>query len=324
MAKRRTLPSISTPIIMASIAVPLAIALLTGWTLVFAGQMADGVAIGWSVWLLVVGVVAFVVIMAVMIMFAIFLGREILEVRRQDSFIDSVTHELKSPLASIKLGLQTLGREGLEEDKRELVRNMMLTDVDRLSAFVDDILQATRLAHGRDRVGLDLSRVDIAALVEECAVRVRERKGLAEGAIRLHVPPGLSVTTDRAALVVVTRNLIDNAVKYSDGDVDVEVVVTGDEEGGVCVEVTDQGIGIEPGELKRVFNRFYRVESETVRSRKGTGLGLFVVSALVRNLGGRVEAHSEGAGTGTTMRVRLPAYQDAEAGSEVVEEPAHG
>lgn len=310
MAKRRTLPSISTPIIMASIAVPLAIALLTGWTLVFAGQMADGVAIGWSVWLLVVGVVAFVVIMAVMIMFAIFLGREILEVRRQDSFIDSVTHELKSPLASIKLGLQTLGRDGLDEDKRELVRHMMLTDVDRLSAFVDDILQATRLAHGLDRVGLDLSRVDISTLVEECAAGVREQKGLADDAIRLQVQPGLSAYTDRAALVVVTRNLIDNAVKYSDEEIDVEVVVKGEPDGGVCLEVSDRGIGIAPGELKRVFHRFYRVESETVRSRKGTGLGLFVVSALVRNLGGRVEASSDGAGKGTTMRVRLPANRE--------------
>ena len=149
MAERRNLPSISTPIIMASIAVPLAMALLVGWTLVFAREIADHGAAAGSVWLLVLGVVAFVTIMTVMVMFTIFLGREILEVRRQDSFIDSVTHELKSPLASIKLGLQTLGREGVPEDKRELLRDMMLGDVDRLSDFVDDILQASRLAHGR-------------------------------------------------------------------------------------------------------------------------------------------------------------------------------
>lgn len=153
---RRHLPSLSTPIIMASIAVPIAVALLTGWTLVFARNLAEGDDVAQNVWLLVLGVIAFMALMSVMIMFAVFLGREILEVRRQDSFIDSVTHELRSPLASLKLGLQTLGREGLPEEKREMMRSMMLDDVDRLSAFVDDILQASRLAHVRDKVGMDL------------------------------------------------------------------------------------------------------------------------------------------------------------------------
>ena len=149
---RRHLPSLSPPLIMASIAVPIAVALLTGWTLVFARNLAEGDDVAQNVWLLVLGVIAFMALMSVMIMFAIFLGREILEVRRQDSFIASVPHELRSPLASLKLGLQTLGREGLPEEKREMMRSMMLDDVDRLSAFVDDILQASRLAHVRDKV----------------------------------------------------------------------------------------------------------------------------------------------------------------------------
>ena len=140
MARRRNLPSLSTPIIMASIAVPIAIALLVGWTLVFAGNLAQGDDIATNVWLLIAGVVAFVALVVQMVMFAVFLGREILEVRKQDSFIDSVTHELKTPLSSIKLGLQTLGRPGLDDDKREYLRDMMLTDVDRLQRFVDDIL----------------------------------------------------------------------------------------------------------------------------------------------------------------------------------------
>lgn len=307
---RRGLPSISVPIVLASVAVPLAIALLVGWTLIFAQNLAGSEdATAQNVWLLVLGSVAFITILTVLVMFAIFLVREILEVRRQNSFIDSVTHELKSPLASIKLGLQTMGRSALPGEKRELLRTMMLGDVDRLSDFIDDVLQASRLAH--DRVGMDLSEVNLADLVDECVDSVAARHHLADEAIRVEIDPDLTVHTDRAALLVVVRNLIDNAVKYSEADVDVLVRAQGADRGGVLLQVTDRGIGIPEKELKRVFHRFYRVPSESVRSRRGTGLGLFVVSALVRNLGGRVEAQSEGPGHGTTMRVSLPAQSAA-------------
>ncbi|MBX3271501.1 MAG: HAMP domain-containing histidine kinase [Sandaracinaceae bacterium] len=307
MARRRkNLPSISTPIIMASIALPIAIALLVGWTLVFAGNLARGDDIATNIWLLVGGVVAFTTLMVQMAMFAIFLGREILEVRRQDSFIDSVTHELKTPLASIKLGLQTLGRPGLDAAKREYLREMMLDDVDRLRRFVDDILQASRLAHDHDRLELQQDEVPLAALVAECAESVCTQHKLAPDAVTVEIDADLVLITDRAALSVVVRNLIDNAVKYSDADA-VEVRVRATEaRRGLLLEVEDRGIGIPRDDLKRVFHRFYRVSAETVRSRKGTGLGLFVVWALVRSLGGQVEAASDGPGRGTTMRVTLP------------------
>ena len=112
--------------------------------------------------------------------------------------------------------------------------------------------------------------------------------------------------SDRAALEVVVRNLIDNAVKYSPGHVEVRIHAKRTDDERVCIEVEDKGIGISSKDLKRVFHRFYRVPEENVRARRGTGLGLFVVSALVRNLGGRVRAMSEGPGHGTTMRVELP------------------
>lgn len=293
---------------MASIAVPIALALLVGWTLVFARNLADGGDVAQNVWLLVLGVVAFVVLMTQMIMFAIFLGREILEVRRQDSFIDSVTHELKSPLSSIKLALQTLEREGLAEEKREMLRQMALGDVDRLSLFVDDILQASRIAHGREPKGVvNLGEVKLAHLACECADSVTQHHGLPEEAVRVNIDDDLAAWTDRAALRVVVRNLIDNAVKYSDEPVAVTVTAEREGDGAVALVVRDQGIGIPEQDLKRVFHRFYRVPDETVRKRRGTGLGLFVVWALVRNLGGRIEARSEGPGTGTTMTVSLPA-----------------
>lgn len=302
---RRNLRSISVPIVLASVTVPLATALLVAWTLIFAQNLAEGHATAQNVWLLILGSAAFIAIMTVLVMFAVFLAREILEVRRQDSFIDSVTHELKSPLASIKLGLQTMARPQIDSEKRELLRSMMLDDVDRLSAFIDDVLQASRLAH--DRVTMQREPVELHTLVEDCAQSVASRHRLEDGAIDNDVDPALTAYTDPAALQVVVRNLIDNAVKYSDR-VEVRVTARVGEDGAVLLEVADRGIGIDAKDIKRVFHRFYRVPTESVRARRGTGLGLFVVSALVRNLGGRVEALSDGGGQGTTMRVRLPPH----------------
>lgn len=286
-------------------------ALLVGWTITFAGNLASGRDIAANVWLLVGGSIAFLMILSVLIMFAVFLVREIIEVRRQDSFIDSVTHELKSPLASIKLGLQTLGRDGLDGAQRELVREMMLGDVDRLTAFIDDVLQASRIAHGLDRIATGTSAFDLGALVREIAPGIAARHKLTGEAVDIQIADDIRVRSDRAALEVVLRNLIDNALKYSEPPAHVEIEAHAWPDGVTSIEVRDRGIGIPPAELKRVFHRFYRVPSEGVRARKGTGLGLFVVSALVRNLGGSVEAESAGEGHGTTIRVRLPASAGA-------------
>lgn len=302
MARRR-IRSISVPITFGAVTVPLSVFLLVGWTTFTARNIAESGDVVANVWLLVLGVISLVVIMSVLVMFSIFLAREILEVRRQDSFIDSVTHELKTPLASIKLCLQTLEREGIPDDKRATLQRMMHADVDRLATFIDDVLQASRLAH--DATGMDVDEVDLATLCASCAEQVRTRHKVAPSGIVVDVDPSLVVWTDHAALEIVVRNLIDNAVKYSGGapDVTVEARSAGDR---VILEVRDRGMGIPKKDLKRIFNRFYRVEDEGVRSRKGTGLGLFVVSALVRNLGGKVEAESEGPGAGALLRVVLP------------------
>jgi signal transduction histidine kinase len=233
------------------------------------------------------------------------LARGIIEVRKQDTFIDSVTHELKSPLASLQLCLETLGREGLEGDAREKLRHMMLQDVDRLHAFIDDVLEANRLSYARPGM-LNLSDVPLSQLTEQCAEAVRARHKLEPQELLIDVDPDLIVTTDRAALEIVVKNLIDNAVKYSKRPARVEVVARRDSDRKVLLEVSDNGIGIDRKNLKRVFHRFYRVEDQEIRQRRGTGLGLFVVWALVKQLGGNVQALSEGRGLGTTMRVELP------------------
>jgi signal transduction histidine kinase len=302
---RRSVRSISVPITFGAVTVPLAAALTVGWTLFLLNRISESGEVAANVWLLVLGLLAFVVIMAVLVMFTIFLAREILEVRRQDSFIDSVTHELKSPLASMKLCLQTLEREGLPEEKRAALRAMMRDDIDRLSSFIDEVLQANRLAHGE--MGVELEVVALRELADRMADGVAARHKVAREKIDVRIPPDLSVYTDRVSMEIVLRNLIDNAVKYSNDHLEITVDAQIDApRKRAVITVRDHGIGIDQADLRRVFNRFFRVASEAVRKRKGTGLGLFVVSALLRNVGGTVSAGSAGEGQGTTFTVWLP------------------
>ena len=306
MARRRKIrSSISIPITLGAITVLLSIALLVGWSFLLGQKITRSADVAGDVWLLVLGALSFVLIIVVLVLFVISLARGIIEVRKQDTFIDSVTHELKSPLASLQLCLETLGREGLEGDAREKLRRMMLEDVDRLRAFIDDVLEANRLSYARPGM-LNLSDVSLAQLVEQCAASVRARHKLGLREVLVDVDPEIIVSTDRAALEIVVKNLIDNAAKYSERPARVEVVARRESNQTVRFEVSDNGIGIDRKDLKRVFHRFYRVEDQEVRERRGTGLGLFVVWALVKQLGGKVQASSEGRGQGTTMRVELP------------------
>lgn len=302
---RRKLRSISTPIILGAVSVPVSIALLVGWTILLAENLAAAEGSAVDVWLLVLGSVGFVVLMAALVLLSVYLALQILEVRRQDGFIDSVTHELKTPLASLKLCLETQARRDMPAQKQEQLRQMMLEDVERLTSFVDDVLHASRLAN-MERVGLNVGTVELREMVDELAARLVQRRRLSEDAIANEVPPGLALQSDPAALGIVMKNLLDNAVKYSGERPAVKVSAERSMRGEVVIEVVDRGIGLLPEDQKRVFHRFFRVASEDVRARKGTGLGLFVVSALVRNLGGQVEARSAGLGKGTTMRLRLP------------------
>ena len=306
MARRRKIrSSISIPITLGAITVLLSIALLAGWSLLLGQKINRSVDIAGDVWLLVLGALSFVLIIVVLVLFVVSLARGIIEVRKQDMFIDSVTHELKSPLASLQLCLETLGREGLDDAAREQLRHMMREDVDRLRAFIDDVLEANRLSYARPGT-LNLSDVPLAELAEQCAQAVRNRHRLGPDEVSIDVDPDLVLTTDRSALEIVVNNLIDNAAKYSDRPARVKVLGRRDSDEKVRLEVSDDGIGIDRKNLKRVFHRFYRVEDQEVRQRRGTGLGLFVVWALVQQLGGEVKAFSQGRGRGTTMRVELP------------------
>ena len=301
--KRR---SISLPIILSSVAVALTIFLLLIWILVIVRnvELLQSTMLG-NIGLLIGGIVSFVAIISVLVLFTVFLVREISEVRRQTSFIDSVTHELKTPLASLQLAVETLARPQLAPDRREQLRVMMLQDVSRLVSLVDGILDASRLLDGREEG--DIGEVVVTELFDEVVVEVLRRHHVNDDIFEFDIDPQLVLFVDPTALRTIVSNLIDNAIKYSDNEPKIHVLARRSEDGrSVEIIVRDKGIGIERRDLKRIFDRFYRVPVEAVRSRHGTGLGLFVVAALVEGLGGRISAESEGLGHGTSVRVALP------------------
>ncbi len=193
MARRR-LSSISAPITVGVVTIALAITLLVGWTILLYTRDLPGQT---DNWLLVMGIISFSLIIIGLLFFVVVLVRTMLEARRHVSFIDSVTHELKSPLASLRLLLETQARPGVSEAQRTQMRRMMLSDVERLTAFIDDVLVANRIEHG-GRVG-ELTRVRLADLGQRCASRV-EARHQSPGSIQVEVPPEVSVVTDVTAL----------------------------------------------------------------------------------------------------------------------------
>lgn len=310
MAGRPT-RSISGPIIWGSVSATLTVVLLIGWIYLIVKNQEVTQQWAANLWLLVGGIISLIAIMTVLILFSVFLAKQVLEIRRQTTFIDSVTHELRSPLASIRLGLQTLGREGLAPTQREQLREMMLDDTERLAAFINDILEATRLEYGK--AGQLIGRVTVLDLVERCTATVTRRHKVDPTMVTIDIDPSLELRTDATALETVLKNLLDNAIKYSGEVKEVHVEARLREDGKVHVEVRDQGIGIPALALRRIFDRFYRVDEEEVRARRGTGLGLFVVNALVRDMGGKLTAHSDGLGRGARMTVLLPSNRKGDA-----------
>lgn len=299
--KRR---SLSTPIILSSISVALSIALLVGWILVMWRNIAATKEVFQNTLLMVAGIISFVVIMTVLVLFTVFLVREILEVRRQVSFLDSVTHELKSPLASLRLCVETLARPELGACKRDEVQHMMAEDITRLSQVIDGILEAGRVAQGP--ASRRREPVQLANFVSRAVEVVRRRRKVDGLALDCSIPPDLQVLADPDRMRIVIENLIDNAVKYSGAEPELTIVARPDERGRLLLEISDRGIGIARRDLERIFERFYRAPEEAVRARYGTGLGLYVVDSIVRDMGGRIEARSGGPGMGTTIRVSLP------------------
>jgi len=253
------------------------------------------------------GVIFFGAIIAGIILNTIFLIREIRRNEQHDSFINAVTHELKTPIASIRLYLQTLQRRDVDEDRRKEFYRLMLDDTDRLLGTVEQVLRAGKA--GLKKTALLRSNFDFADLVQDCVSAARTSHHLQDDALRFECAPigtGASVLGDPEELRTAVSNVLENAIKYSGEKIDVAVRVESPDEKRVLLSVRDRGVGIPAPELKRIFKRFYRVPNRAVASVKGTGLGLFIVRAIAKKHGGRVFAESPGEGHGTTVVMELP------------------
>jgi signal transduction histidine kinase len=262
--------------------------------------------------LIVLGSSFFVMVIAGLVWLSTWLVQEMRLNQRQQAFLDAVTHEMKTPLASLRLYLDTLSRHDPAPQRRRAFLERMQQDVQRLDHTVGQVLAATRAELGSRAPA---EALDLPALLHSSVEEVRQRHGLAEEALRLLPGPPAVAFGNRAELQVVFRNLLENAVRYSDAAVYVRVSVQRLGNGRVCVDIADRGIGIERRELRRIFQRFYQASRDVQRQAQGLGLGLFVVRQLVRRQGGSVEARSEGPGHGSRFRVtlRTPARDAARA-----------
>ncbi len=276
-----------------------ALALNVGWVLV-----------NWrEAGLLIVGILVFPLIIAGVVLNTIFLVREIRRNEQHDAFINAVTHELKTPVASIRLYLQTLQTRQLDEGKRQEFYQVMVDDSARLLHTIEQVLRAgqggTRLRHRQ------FAPVDLGALVSECLCLARTRHHLPDEALTYRAvfatdtPP--RILGDEDDLRAAVSNLLDNAIKYSGPRIQVAVELEHTDTSQATLRVHDEGVGISSTELKRIFKRFYRARDIVTTRVKGTGLGLFIVRSVIARHGGKVFAESAGPGHGSTFTVQLPA-----------------
>ena len=222
--------------------------------------------------------------------------------RRQSTFIDSVTHELKRPIASLKLYLQTMARRNVDEKQQQDFHRFMLEDVERLDSLINHLLDAARIERGNTPAKDELVRLD--ELLVDCSTAACLRHRVTEDAIQVESPP-VTVLGQLIQLEILFRNLIDNAVKYGGSPPEVRVEVKRTSTRQATISIIDNGAGIPPNQRRKVFGRFVRLGSELERSKQGTGLGLYLVRNVAKAMGGTIQVRDREGGGGTEFQVTL-------------------
>jgi len=315
MFRRR---SLGWPITLGVVTLLLLVAITVWWiVMTAAGENYGALALGVTfLGLVIVGVVLYLLISI----------KEINLNRRQSNFIDSVTHELKSPIASLKLYLQTLRRRQVSEQQQADFYRFMLDDIERLDNLINHMLDAARVDQVPSKDEAAIVDVDMAAVLRNCAATACQRHRVPAESIALDLRPAV-VRGREIDVDMIFRNLIDNAVKYGgapDRPLQVEIEMWPDGRGRVIARVADNGPGIPLQLRRKIFGRFVRLGSELERETTGTGLGLFIVRTLVRRLKGKIHVQGRGGTPGTVFEVDLPgdvADSPQRAASQTAESP---
>jgi two-component system, OmpR family, sensor histidine kinase SenX3 len=284
--------------------IAVAVALTVGWQIIGVSDAArakEMTTVRWVVYFL--GTVLFLLLIAGLVLIVYLLVREVRLNERQSNFVSAVTHELKTPVASLKLYLDTLQMRTLPDSRRADFYRTMREDLDRLNSTINNVLNAAMYT---DRPVVDPQPLDLARLVRRAVDLTLTRHQLPRESFAYAGPESLRLRGDAQALETAVLNLLDNAVKYSKEKVEVEVEVGADGDGQAHLRVKDHGIGMSRAHLRFIFNRFYRIGAEVRRSHTGTGLGLFIVKSVVKGHKGTVSAESSGPDRGSTFIVTLP------------------
>lgn len=309
--KKRT-RALPLTIILGSSLLVVVIALTTLWNIVLvnnhfklkksAGNLGE--YSGMSQWIILgIGSFLFALIIAGVILFIIFMARQIIVNQMQKSFIDGVTHELKTPLTSLQLYIQTLKKHDLPLEKRNEFLDFMLLDVERLNILVNHVLEAAKLDHMHHVYQSE--NINLKHLLEYCRDIVSHRYKVDSGSFHFDVAD-LEIQSDPNALQLVFINLLDNAIKYSSDNIKVIVNASEEISGKISITIQDFGVGISQSELKNVFKRFYRSPRGIESQQKGSGLGLFIVKQTIKHLKGQIHVFSDGPETGTSFVITLP------------------
>ena len=300
-------PSYGWPITLAVVMIVLVLALIVGWVILTVREI-DESAVFWV--LLLVGTLFLVLVLVGVVIYLFISIKGIRLTQRQSNFMDSVSHELKSPIASLKLYLQTLSRRNVTEQQQADFYRFMLDDVERLDNLINHMLDAARLDH--EPVEAEIVDVELAPMLASCAETACLRYHIPVETIRLDLAPAI-LRARPIDIEMVFRNLIDNAIKYGGAEPVVEVESQFIDEQTIVTRIVDNGRGIPPKQRRKIFGRFVRLGSELERVRGGTGLGLFIVRTLVKRLHGTITVRDRGAVAGTIFEVQLPARRPASA-----------
>jgi two-component system, OmpR family, phosphate regulon sensor histidine kinase PhoR len=298
--------SLSWPIFLGVVMIVLVVALIVGWVIVT--MAAPVVASNRALYITMLALgTTFLALLLLGVVTYLFLSIKAIRLnQRQSNFIDSVTHELKSPLAALKLCLQTLERRQLSPEQQSEFYGFMVEDLQRLHNLIDHLLDAARL--DQKPLERDAEDIELAALLERCAATMSQRYRLPPDAIRRELTPAW-VRARPADLEMVFRNLLDNAVKYAGDQPEVNIDLHSNGDGQVMVRISDNGPGIPPPLRRKIFGRFVRLGNELERAKPGTGLGLYIVRTLVRRMHGKVTVRGRDNEPGTIFEVALPARE---------------